>query len=108
MDRCRRCGKPLEQKPTGRPRIWCSDACRKAYGRAFAVIPPDLRPLPAPARVRKIGAHERLALVLSELEANQRELAVMTRELDDSLGWRADELAERIRTALDLTFGGII
>jgi hypothetical protein len=58
--------------------------------------------------VRKIGAHERLAPVLSGLEANQRGIAVVTRGRDDSLGWRADELAERIRTALDLTFGGII
>lgn len=26
---CRRCGRPLEQKPRGRPRKWCSDRCRR-------------------------------------------------------------------------------
>lgn len=26
---CRRCATPLVQPTTGRPRIWCSDRCRK-------------------------------------------------------------------------------
>lgn len=29
-DVCGRCGAEIEQKPRGRPRVWCSDACRKA------------------------------------------------------------------------------
>jgi hypothetical protein len=28
-DGCKRCGKPLDQKPTGRPRQWCSERCRR-------------------------------------------------------------------------------
>jgi hypothetical protein len=28
-DRCERCGKPLEQKPTGRRRRFCSERCRR-------------------------------------------------------------------------------
>jgi hypothetical protein len=28
-DACRRCHTPLVQKPTGRPRRYCSDRCRK-------------------------------------------------------------------------------
>jgi hypothetical protein len=28
-DGCERCGKPLEQKPTGRPRRFCSEPCRR-------------------------------------------------------------------------------
>lgn len=28
-DGCRRCGAALVQKPTGRPRLYCSDRCRK-------------------------------------------------------------------------------
>jgi hypothetical protein len=24
-----RCGKPLERRPTGRPRKWCSERCRR-------------------------------------------------------------------------------
>lgn len=31
-DQCRGCGAPLEQPPTGRRRIWCSDRCRKRAG----------------------------------------------------------------------------
>jgi predicted nucleic acid-binding Zn ribbon protein len=27
--RCERCGAPLKQRPTGRPRKWCSKACRR-------------------------------------------------------------------------------
>jgi ribosomal protein L37AE/L43A len=26
---CRRCGKPLVQRSTGRPRVWCSERCRR-------------------------------------------------------------------------------
>jgi hypothetical protein len=26
---CRRCATPIVQKPTGRPRLYCSDRCRK-------------------------------------------------------------------------------
>jgi hypothetical protein len=28
-DRCRRCGTPITQQPTGRTRLYCSDPCRK-------------------------------------------------------------------------------
>jgi hypothetical protein len=28
-DTCARCGRPLEQRPTGRPRKWCNDRCRR-------------------------------------------------------------------------------
>lgn len=26
---CRGCGTPLEQPATGRPRVWCSERCRR-------------------------------------------------------------------------------
>jgi hypothetical protein len=32
MNTCRNCGNPLEQPVTGRPRVWCSERCRKAAG----------------------------------------------------------------------------
>jgi hypothetical protein len=28
-DTCARCGKPLKQRSTGRPRKWCSERCRR-------------------------------------------------------------------------------
>lgn len=108
MDTCRWCGKPLTQKHTGRRRIWCGDACRKAHERAFPRIPADLEPLPAPRPLRRIPPEDRLALILTDLRAQQCELAVMTRELSAGLAWRADELAESIRDALDHSFGGLV
>lgn len=34
MSRCQHCGQPLQQTFRGRPRRYCSDACRKAAQRA--------------------------------------------------------------------------
>ena len=34
---CERCGEPLDQKPTGRPRRWCSERCRKRTGKPILV-----------------------------------------------------------------------
>lgn len=107
MDTCRWCGTPLTQKHTGRPRVWCDDACRKAHERAFPRIPSDLEPLPDPSPLRRIPPEDRLALIITELRAHHCELAVMTRELNAGLAWRADALAEGIRDALDHSFGGL-
>ena len=34
-DVCAHCGEPLEHKPTGRPRRFCSTRCRVAHRRAM-------------------------------------------------------------------------
>lgn len=107
MDTCRWCGQPLERKHTGRPRVWCSDACRKAHERAFPRIPADLAPLPDPGPMRHMPPEDRLALILAELQSHSHELATITRELNAGLAWRADALASDIRTALDHSFGGL-
>jgi hypothetical protein len=38
MTTCRNCGKPLEQPVTGRPRIWCSEKCRKTAGNGHRTL----------------------------------------------------------------------
>jgi len=35
LDVCAHCGDPLEHKPTGRPRRFCSTRCRVAHRRAM-------------------------------------------------------------------------
>lgn len=30
---CRQCGKPIERKRTGRKRLYCSDKCRREWGK---------------------------------------------------------------------------
>jgi hypothetical protein len=37
MNTCRNCGIPLEQPVTGRPRVWCSEKCRKTAGNGHRV-----------------------------------------------------------------------
>jgi hypothetical protein len=32
---CRACGITIETQPTGRPRLYCSDACRQSAHRSF-------------------------------------------------------------------------
>ena len=45
---CQHCGTLLEQEPTGRPKKWCSERCRKAAGPRTARRAGDGEPV-APA-----------------------------------------------------------
>jgi hypothetical protein len=75
-DKCKRCQKPLEPSRGGKPRKWCSDACRMRAARAVPVMPE----LPA-GDVGVVDAVKRLVADVDpddEAETAQAALAIET------------------------------
>ena len=107
MDSCLWCRQPIEQKPRGRRRLYCCDACRKAHARAFPRLPAALRPAPDPGPLPKRSPEDRLALVLADLRASEAECRDLIPHIDSALAWRADNLARAIGEALDYCFKGV-
>ena len=101
MDACLWCDAPLDRKPTGRPRRFCCDAHRKAFARAR--IPGGLDPLPAPAAIHLPPSEDRLAFIVCELQAHQRDCSSLARRLPPNLAWRSAHIADAIGHALDYT-----
>ena len=92
---------------TGRPRLFCNDACRVAHHRAYD-----------PAEVRrvfelddptfpKVRGTERLALALAGFQDAIMELRLSAPEVETRLAWRCAELAQRVEQDMLEIFGEV-
>ena len=75
---CARCGKPLEQKPRGRPRKWCSERCRRKIRVNGIVVAMAIDTKTAATIAREAGltlADARALATLADTKEEARDLA---------------------------------
>lgn len=102
---CAWCKAPIEQKPTGRPRRFCSEACKKRHQRAFPALPPDLKPLPEPDPLPRRSPEERFVVLASDLVLIETEAAELAPQLPAEMAWKAGHIADGIRKLVIYCFG---
>lgn len=116
---CVTCRRPLEPRaePRGRPRLYCSDACRRRAWRdrqstvaileAYDAPAPTPAVNPAPSLPPAASTDDQVARAVLELTHIGGAFARLSREARPELAWRAELLAAKIREGLDDLFGGI-
>ena len=113
LNTCLRCGQPTRQPATGRPRLYCSDQCRKraqrsrrqaliteatapaesAVDRALLGLPADILGLPR-------DPDEAVAQAVGQALAAVRVLGLCGEMGRSQLRWRCAKAAEEIRDTL--------
>ena len=66
--RCRTCGGPLTQRPTGRPRLFCNETCREHWRALMRRL--EARPPAGLAPFHSAEQGERLRAIAAQLRAD--------------------------------------
>jgi hypothetical protein len=79
--RCRYCGTPIQQAPTGRPRQFCGDPCRRLHADVMRSLEPRERPPFGAPLFHSADAERRLRALHAELRSTSRSCYQIANEL---------------------------
>ena len=80
--RCRRCGAPITQPATGRPRVFCGTACRRSWHEIMAPLRSAQPPLSEPSPFHSPDADRRLRALHAEMRSLSRRCLDFATEME--------------------------
>ncbi len=116
---CIKCSAPLDQPPTGRPRRYCSEACRSAAGYEIRRLRRQLEALEIRASHLRVDLHlgrdvryvdgrpgELLPAIRQEIDRAERRLRALLADGADVIGVEPDRARARRDTQHHRSTGG--